>query len=206
MIKWKKEKLAVVDFETTGIDPLNDRIIEYGVVLFNQGFVEHVASGFVDPQIPIPEAATKVNGITNEMIKGAKTFYQLSDMLIKLLNGKIMVAYNAKFDRPFLHHEFARTDKNVKLISMWIDPLIWVRHLYKYEKSKKLTDMCKLLKIEIENAHRASDDAEAAGKLLYKLADKLPDDYDELIERQVVLKIQQEEDYRKWKEKQRAAN
>lgn len=206
MIAWKKSKLAVVDFETTGLNPETDRIIEYGIVLFDHGFVEHVASGFINPQTPIPEAATKVNGITNEMVKDAKTFYQLSDTLIKLLNGKIMVAYNAKFDRPFLHYEFARTDKNVKLISMWIDPLMWVRHLYKYEKSKKLTDICKLLKIEIGNAHRASNDAEAAGKLLYKLADKLPDDYDKLIERQIVLKIQQEEDYRKWKEKQHAAN
>lgn len=203
MLAWKKEKIAVVDFETTGINAKIDRVVEYGVAIFHRGYVEHVAHGLVNPQMPISEQASRVNGITDAMVKDAKTFNELSNMLIELLSGKIVAAYNAKFDKAFMVNEFARTSKNVKFLSIWIDPLIWVRHYFKYEKSKKLTDICKLLKIEITNAHRASGDAEATGRILYALADRMPDDYEEMIEQQICLAHQQKIAYQAWKDKQK---
>ena len=52
----------------------------------------------------------------------------------------------------------------------WIDPLAFARELYKHEDSRALGDMAARLGIALDNAHRATDDAEAALRVLYALA------------------------------------
>jgi DNA polymerase-3 subunit epsilon len=64
---------------------------------------------------------------------------------------------------------------------IWVDPLVWVRELHKYEKSRKLSDVCARLGIALEQAHRAAGDAEATGRVLLSLASQMPRTYGELI-------------------------
>ncbi|MCA9600581.1 MAG: 3'-5' exonuclease, partial [Myxococcales bacterium] len=81
----------------------------------------------------------------------------------------------------------------------WIDPLVWVRELQKYEKGKKLTDVCARMGIPLEQAHRASGDAEATGKVLLALAKDLPATYGELIRIQTQYAAKQESEFQAWK-------
>lgn len=234
---WSKLPLAVIDFETTGLDPTKDKIIEYGVALFKDGEFKYVVGGFVNPEIPISEAASKVNGITDNDVKDAPVFRSVYNLILAtVLDGFIPVAYNAPFDREFLHHEMGvvvqqrvveqMRKQNTMIITpeiisefmtaenfppacnpdiAWIDPLVWVRHLHKYEKSKKLTSICKLLHVQIENAHRASSDAKAAGEVLLAMAPQIKAiDYYDLIAQQNNLAVQQAADFLKWRSKQRS--
>ncbi len=59
---------VVFDFETTGINPNRDAIIEISAVKVKSGEIMAVFSSLVNPQMPIPYGATQVNGITNEMV------------------------------------------------------------------------------------------------------------------------------------------
>lgn len=74
------------------------------------------------------------------------------------------------------------------------------KKLQRYEKGKKLTDVCARLGIEMTAAHRAAGDAEAAGRVLLALAPRMPNAYGELIRLQKQYAARQELDlvsYRK---------
>jgi DNA polymerase-3 subunit epsilon len=100
------------------------------------------------------------------------------------------VAYNASFDRSFL---LAEVERNRHALPegrrppamdpavAWVDPLVWAREGLKDLKSRRLGDVCAHFGIPLEQAHRAAGDAEAAGHVLFALAEKIPAVYGELI-------------------------
>jgi DNA polymerase-3 subunit epsilon len=227
---WKDLPLAVIDFETTGLDPEKDRVVEYGIVLIENGNLRKSIGGLLDPGFDIPAEATKVHGITNEDVKGCPSFEKNYDYFESLLRNHIPVAYNAKFDREFMLNEAgriirAKVEQKAKELQTamitpemiesqidpdklpaafkanveWIDPLVWVRDIQKYEKGKTLVDACKRLGIDLK-AHRAVNDAEATGKVLLALADQIGETrYDELIRKQQALDFEQQLDYEAWR-------
>ena len=105
---WLDQPFAVIDFETTGLDAQNDRVLEMAIVAFDAGQITAAKSWLINPQMPVPEESRKVHGITDEELSTAPTFAQLADEIFASLGGRIPVAYNADFDRRFLHAEFSR--------------------------------------------------------------------------------------------------
>jgi DNA polymerase-3 subunit epsilon len=179
--------------------------VEVGVWCFHKG--EHTATHnwLVNPGMPIPEQARNVHGITDEMVASEPHFDAVAAEVIAVLKGHLPVAYNAPFDRKFLHAEMARTSIRGKKppatdpAVTWVDPLVWVRELQKYEKSKKLGAVCERMGIELNDAHRAWADAEATGKVLMGLAEQMPKNYGELIRIQDQYAAQQEAEMAAWR-------
>jgi DNA polymerase III subunit epsilon len=98
---------AVVDVETTGINPDRDKIIELGICLFEydrqSGRIYKVIGSWEwleDPGLPIPAEITKITGITDEMVAG----HRIDDGAVNHLLGRVVlvIAHNADFDRRFL--------------------------------------------------------------------------------------------------------
>lgn len=195
----------MIDFETTGFDPMLDRVVEVGVACFRGGVLAETKSWLVQPGMPIPESAVAVHGITDAMVAEAPRFEHIAEELRTALVGYLPVAYNANFDRRFLHAELTRAgvvrdlppaaDPSVE----WVDPLVWVRELQAEEKSKKLADVCERLGIPLSDAHRAWADAEATGKVLLALAAQMPRTYAELIRIQAQYAARQEAELSDWR-------
>lgn len=201
---WYDIPVAVIDFETTGFDEQHDRVVEVGVVCFQRGEMTKRENWLVQPGMPIPEQAISVHGITDEMVADAPRFEEIAAEVLGVLKGHLPVAYNAHFDRKFLHAELARAGKRATAPAAqrdveWIDPLVWVRELQSEEKSKKLGDVCERMGIELNDAHRAWADAEATGKVLNGLASQLPKSYGELIRIQTQYAAHQEAEMSIWK-------
>jgi DNA polymerase-3 subunit epsilon len=204
---WAAQSFCVIDFETTGLDAENERVVEMGVVVFEAGAITARRQWLIDPEKPIPAEATSVHGIGDDDVKGAPKFRELAEELLALLEARIPVAYNAEFDRRFLHAEFTRAghapgDARPPALRpdvVWVDPLVWVRELQKYEKGKKLTDVAARLGIPLDNAHRADADAEAAGRVLLALAPQMPSTYGELVRLQAQYAVRQEADFQAWR-------
>ena len=104
-------RVAVLDTETTGLDARRDRIIELAMVLVDVDVttgkavkVVEVFDELEDPGMPIPEAARRVTGITDEMVSGKR----LDDEKVRaLLSGvELVIAHNARFDRGFVEARF----------------------------------------------------------------------------------------------------
>jgi DNA polymerase-3 subunit epsilon len=118
-------------------------------------------------------------------------------------------AYNAAFDRAFLANEFARASvalepppPALRRGVEWLDPLVWARELQQGEKSRVLTEVAARLGIALTNAHRASDDAEAALRVLLALGRdvRVPRTYTALVQEQRRLGLEQADERRlKWR-------
>jgi DNA polymerase-3 subunit epsilon len=105
------QPLAIVDLETTGGDPRVDRITEIGIVLVD-GAQRREWSSLVNPGVPIPENIQRFTGITDAMVASVPRFAALADELAALLQDRLFIAHNARFDFGFLRNEFARLALN----------------------------------------------------------------------------------------------
>jgi DNA polymerase-3 subunit epsilon len=84
----------------------------------------------------------------------------------------------------------------------WVDPLVFAREFFKGQgESRALGAVAERLGVSLERAHRATDDAEAALKVLYALAGdkRMPDTYAALIQEQRRLERLQVEAQRFWR-------
>ncbi len=161
-----------LDTETTGRDAENDRVIEVGAVIFKGGVVVDRKGWLINPERPIPADATAVHGIKDEDVADKPRFAEVLPEIVEFLGGSLPLAYNAEFDRRFLLEEIKRQGELAarppafRPDVQWIDPLTWAREIQKEEKSRALGDVCARLGISLERAHRATDDAEAAGYVM----------------------------------------
>ncbi|MCS6900402.1 MAG: 3'-5' exonuclease, partial [Polyangiaceae bacterium] len=137
------------------------------------------------------------------------TFERIAPEIFQILHGTLPAAYNASFDRAFLRAEMMRAgllaNENcppaLRAGVDWIDPLIWSRHVSRQERSHKLSDVAARLHIQLQNAHRASDDAEAALLVLYALGrdERVPRRYGNLVKEQRRLSKLQEQEMARWR-------
>ncbi len=101
------QRLAFIDLETTGTNPVRDRITEIGVVEVDGDRIT-TWNTLVNPGRPIPELIQQLTGIRNEMVAGAPTFAEVAGELAGRLQGKLFIAHNARFDYGFVKNEYQR--------------------------------------------------------------------------------------------------
>lgn len=199
--------IAMLDVETTGRDPATDRVIELGIVVGLRGEVVRRHNWMINPERPISEEARAVHGISDDDVKDAPTFAQAAGEILAALRGTLPAAYNAGFDKTFVFAELERAMADTTGIESlarkveWVDPLVWARELHAEERSRALGDMAARLGVKLENAHRASDDAEAALHVLYKLAldPRMPRAYGGFVQEQRRLALKQADERRLWR-------
>jgi DNA polymerase III subunit epsilon len=206
--EWYGHPIALIDTETTGRDASSDRLIEVGIVIGRGGEVIKRESWLINPGRPIPKEAFAVHGISDADVEGKPPFAEIAHEIVAFLAGSIPAAYNAAFDRGFLLAEFERAGVRpadpppaMRREVDWIDPLTFARELYKHEESRALGDMAARLGIDLVNAHRATDDAEAALRVLYAFSKdpRVPRAYAGLIQEQRRLLRQQDEARKLWR-------
>ena len=171
-MKGKKLKLSrpvvTIDIETTGLDVQNDRIVEICVIKREPNGKEIVKTRRLNPTIPIPKQASDIHGITDEMVKGEKTFKEISASLGLFIDGCDVVGYNSdRFDIPLLLHEFERAGiygafENVN----FVDVFKIYAHLNPRTLDVAYADYCG----KSFESHSAENDAKATIELLEAMA------------------------------------
>lgn len=200
--KWTDLPLAVIDVETTGLEPDEDRIIEIGIVRFEQGELDEVYGQLVDPERDLPERVTEITGITEDDLEGEPTFDEIADEVVERLSGVGIVAYNLDFDRSFVATELERTGQSWPDDAPTFDPLVFAREFFKDERRKNLGTVADKLGIPLEEAHRATHDAEVAGRVLYALEDRLPEGLEDLMVLQAQWEQAQAQQRANWRDEE----
>jgi DNA polymerase-3 subunit epsilon len=101
--------LCFIDLETTGTDKSKDRIVEISIMKMLDANNSLTRTARINPGIPIPEAASDVHGITNEMVKDCPLFRQVAKSIYEYISDCDIAGYNSNsFDVPFLYNEFYR--------------------------------------------------------------------------------------------------
>lgn len=154
-------RAIVLDVETTGLDSINDEVIELGIAEITihsntgmLGSIDRVMSLYNQPKKPITEKITKLTGITNELVEG-KSFSSpdVRDEINSLFSSDpYVIAHNAKFDRPF----FEKTFPDIKSLR-WSCTLSEIDWDFMGHKSAQLERVLDDLGF-FYDAHRASID------------------------------------------------
>ena len=106
-------RVAVIDVETTGVDPKSDRVIS--VAIFQTQFDPQgdelrgdTMTTVVNPGVPIPREASRVNGFRDRDVADKPTFADEADELREFIGDRELVGHNVSFDKRFLSAEFKR--------------------------------------------------------------------------------------------------
>ena len=153
--------VAVLDFETTGMWPGPDRVVEVSVVRVEPGSgPELVLDTLVNPGRRM--GCTFVHGITDQDVTDAPRFEQVAGPLVRSLAGCVVAAYNAAFDVRFLEHELGRLGVGHPFPYAC---LMYLRPLLGLGKHCRLSAACRDHGIFHGRAHTAAGDALAAARL-----------------------------------------
>ncbi len=152
------QALAFVDLETTGASSTKDRITEIGIVLVDETGVREW-SQLVQPQTRIPLFIEQLTGISNEMVAGAPLFAEIAEEVQQLLQGRLFIAHNARFDYSFLKNEFKR-------LGMAFQPTVLCtvklsRTLYPHYRQHNLDSLIERHQLQTKERHRALADAQS---------------------------------------------
>lgn len=158
-------QFCVVDVETTGLDPFRDRVVEIAVLRCDaHGNAISEWHTMVNPQRPMD--AEWVHGITDDMVAAAPTFSEITPRLLEDLDGAVLVAHNAAFDRRFLEAELATAGHDLRL------PYLCTMHMRRHvglaaPVMHRLSWACWQAAAPIDQAHAAVTDARAVACLLH---------------------------------------
>lgn len=100
---------VVIDCETTGLHPADDRIIEVAAVAVRHGHVVDSFHSRVNPGQPLPPIITELTGLRDDDLATAPPAADVLRPLTDFLDGHTVVGHNVAFDLSFLSSESART-------------------------------------------------------------------------------------------------
>ena len=165
--------ICFIDLETTGINVSTDRIVELAIVKIMPDASKQIKRKLVNPEMPIPEAATEVHGITDEMVHQAPTFKQIANEVKQFIEGADLAGYNSnRFDIPMLNEEFLRAGMSVNLENR---KLLDVQKVFHMMEQRTLSAAYKFYcNKNLEDAHSAEADASATWEILEAQLEKYP--------------------------------
>lgn len=156
------------DVETTGLNPMENEIIEIGALKVRDGKVAERFMEFIHPTAPISAAITNLTGITNEMVAGARPRCEVVSDFLDFCEDDILIGHNVSFDYSFMKCSAAAD--GLPFEKLGIDTLKIAKKVHSDLDSKSLGSLCAYYNIENRSAHRAYHDALATAKLYQTLA------------------------------------
>ena len=160
-----QKPLAIIDLETTGTDTQADRIVEIAFLRVVPGGKRVRLTRRINPQMPIPESATDVHGITDADVAEEPTFSEVAPDLLAFLDNCDLCGFNLKrFDLRMLHVEFGRVGLELQLTGRAILDVLEIFHTY--EKRDLTAAVRFYCGRDHENAHSAGGDVGATAEVL----------------------------------------
>lgn len=161
---------VVFDLETTGMSYVNDNIIEISAIKVEKGTVMDTYSTLVNPKRYIPYQATKVNGITDEMVADAPLIETALGAFLAFAGNYVLVGHNIQsFDLKFIY-EAAQNLYGKTVDNDYIDTLPMAKSCLPQLKHYKLVDLAAYFHINTDGAHRALNDCVMNQKCYEELA------------------------------------
>lgn len=162
------------DLETTGTDINKDRIVEICYLKVWPNGNQEEKHMRINPEMHIPEEASKVHGIYDEDVKDCHKFKEEAKNIAKVFEGADIAGFNSnRFDVPLLAEEFLRADVDIDLARhRFID----VQVIFHKKEQRTLSAAYQFYcGKNLEDAHTALADTRATYEVLKAQLDKYPD-------------------------------
>ena len=179
--------LLFFDIESTGLNIPNDSIIELSFVKVFPGGEQRIKTWKIKPwdyankhQRPIDPQASKVNGITDDMLVDCPTFYEVADEVAEWLKDSDLAGFNsAKFDLPMLAEEFERAELAGKHLDVDLHSpkMVDVQNIFHAMEPRNLRAAYRFYcgGEDFDNAHTAEADTIATYEVLKGQLDRYPE-------------------------------
>ena len=171
--KGRYDDVVVFDTETTGLYPSRDRIVEIAAVRFVDEKPVARFQSYVNPEREIPEAITKINGITQDQVADAPSIAAVLPEFDDFVGASTLVAHNLDFDLRFIFYSGSQV---LTVKRKYIDTLEQGQRFDKKPRdvdNHKLATLCQYHRITIAKEHSALCDAFATGELFFRYVDQV---------------------------------
>lgn len=167
--------IVVFDLETTGVNLVNDRIIEISILKVHPDGLQETKTRRINPGMPIPTSSTAVHGISDEDVKDCPSFPSIAKSLYSWIEGCDIVGFNSnKFDVPMLVEEFLRAGIEVDFSDR---SFVDVQTIFHKMERRTLEAAYKFYCDKtLENAHSAEADTLATYEVLKAQLDRYPEE------------------------------
>ncbi len=162
-----KNPLAFFDLETTGLNIVHDRIVEFSILKILPNGNEEKLTKLVNPGKPIPLESSLIHGIYDKDVKDMPSFKDEAKSLMKFLEGCDLAGFNIlKFDVPVLVEEFLRAGINFDISKR---KLLDAQKIFHLMEKRNLSAAYKFYCHKtLENAHSAEADTFATYEIFKK--------------------------------------
>ena len=163
--------LAIFDLEATGLNISKERIVEIAILKINPDGSEERFKSLINPEMLISDEVIKIHGISNEDVKDAPTFKDLSNKVIEFIGDADLAGYNSnKFDIPLLAEELIRVGCNFDLSDRhFVD----VQNIFHKMEQRTLSAAYQFYcNKELIDAHDAMNDTNATWEVLKSQLEK----------------------------------
>ena len=149
---------TVIDVETTGCDPNEDRIIQISCIAVRNGQISEQFDTYVNPEKEINPFITNLTGITNEMAAAAPTISEVMPSVLDFIGDDIVVGHNVNFDVNFIYDAAMQTI-GTGLTNNFIDTLRISKRLFPDWPDHRLSSLVTNFGLPADNFHNSLDDA-----------------------------------------------
>jgi DNA polymerase-3 subunit epsilon len=167
------ERIAVIDFETTGLSPNSScRATEIAVVMLENGRIVERYQSLMNAGVRVPAFIEQLTGISNAMLRTAPPAERVMEEVNEFVGCTPLLAHNASFDQKFWDFELGRIKRT--RLQNFACSLLLARRLMPAAPNHKLGTLTTFAQLpHTGQAHRAMADAEMAANLMAHLAEEL---------------------------------
>lgn len=159
--------VVVFDFETTGLDPVQDRIIEIGAEKLVGFDVVDSYTTLVTTDVMLTPQIQKLTGITPDMLAGKPEIETALPDFMKFIDGCLLVAHNAEFDMMMLKAEATRLGWEIDLPCFCT--LKMARNILPQLENRKLDTLAQHYGLTFGSRHRSAGDVRVTSEVLKNL-------------------------------------
>jgi len=168
------KSLALFDLETTGLDIVNDRIVEISILLIQTDGSQTTFTERINPTIPISPESIAIHGISDEDVRDKPTFKEIGHKIKQFIGSSDLGGFNSnRFDIPLLVQEFLQNDIEFDISKR---KLIDVQNIFHKMEKRTLQAAYKFYcNKELIDAHSAESDVKATFDVLEAQLEKYGD-------------------------------
>ncbi len=169
----KRGEVVVYDTETTGLDLSKDQIVQLSAVKINEaGEIVDCLDVWIEPTVPIAEAALDTHGFTLEYIRaqGGLKARDALEAFSAFVKGAVLVGHNnLAYDKPLVQRQLKENALPCLEIRAEYDTLTIAKQFYPELENYKLSTLCERFSVVNECAHNALGDITATAKCLVQM-------------------------------------
>jgi DNA polymerase-3 subunit epsilon len=161
---------SIIDVESNGGAFRKEKITDIAILRYNGYEITDQFISLVNPEAEITFFVQRLTGIDPKMVEKAPKFHEISEKILEITEGTILVGHNVDFDYRILRQSFKNNDYDFKINTL--DTISLAKKLIPKAESYSLKKLVKSLGLPMEKAHRAENDARATLNLFRFLISK----------------------------------